>query len=129
IKIGDGKLLQGFAKQPAVPGGDFGQAIVGDRKGPALGAGKMIETNGRDFVKPKKFRGEDASMAGDDIVLAVDENGHIEPEALDAAGDLTDLLLVVNAGVPGIGFQLLDREVANGQKGSIRRVLCRLGDR
>jgi hypothetical protein len=42
---------------------------------------------------------------------------------------LTDLLLVVDAGVPGIGLHLLDREIANGQKGSISGTLCRPGDR
>ena len=42
IEVDDGKLLQRFAEQPIVPGGDLGQAIIGDRKGPTLGVGKMI---------------------------------------------------------------------------------------
>jgi hypothetical protein len=128
IEIDDGKLLQRFAEQPIVPGGDFGQAIVGDRKGAALGFGKMLETNGRDFGKPKEFRSGEASMASDDIVRAVDENGHVEPKTLNAAGDLTNLLLGVDADVPGIKLQLLDGEIANGQKGSMSGTLCRPGD-
>ncbi len=122
IEAGACKLLQCFAEQPIIPGGDFGQAIVGDRKGPALGGGQMSETDGRDFGQAKKFRGEHASMAGDDIILAVDKNGHIEPEALNAAGDLTDLLLCVNAGVPGVRFQTFDWHIADCQ---IRACVCR----
>src|SRR5258706_2521718 len=82
----------------------------------------MIETNGRNLGQPKTLRGEDAPVAGGDMVLAIDENGHIETKTLNAAGDLTDLLLCVNAGVPGVGLQTFDWHIADRQ---IRACVCR----
>jgi hypothetical protein len=103
IEVDTCKLLQCFAEQPAVPGGNFGQAIIGDRNCPALGIGEMIETDGRDFGKPTMFCGEDTSMASGEIDLRIEalpQNGREPAErpipavsgpAVTRTGDLWEL--------------------------------------
>src|ERR1700693_6551545 len=55
-----GELAQLLAKKLFVPGGDFGEPVVGDRKGPRLGRGQMLETDGRHFRSPALRGGDEA---------------------------------------------------------------------
>jgi hypothetical protein len=88
-----------FGEQPVVPDGDFGQAIVGDHEGPLLGLREMIEANGWSLAPAQPPGGQQPSVAGDHVPIGVDQNRDIEPEGLDAVGDLADLLGAVLAGV------------------------------
>jgi hypothetical protein len=60
----------------------------------------------------------DPPVSGDDLVFIADQDRVGEAEALDAPGDLRDLLLRVGAGVARIGAQarnrhLLDSDVSH----------------
>lgn len=56
-------------------------------------------------------------MAGDDLAGAVDEDGDIEVERLDAACDLLDLRVLVQAGVLRVEGERLDGEVFDLEAG------------
>ena len=57
-------------------------------------------------------------MAGDHLALAIDQDRDIEPERLDAVGDLPDLLLAVAARIGRIRLQLFDPPIDNLQTGN-----------
>jgi hypothetical protein len=98
-EIDDRQVLQLFGQKAIVPGADFGQSVVGDHEGPALGLGQVIETDCRNFGPAELLGRQQAAMTGHHVAGAVDEDRDIEAKALDALSDLSDLLLAVNAGV------------------------------
>ena len=111
IEVQFGKLAQLLAQEPVVPGGDLGQAIVGDHKGARLGVAEVLQADRRDLGATELPAGEQSSMAGDDLVIGVDKDRHVEPEAPDTLGDLPDLFGRVPPWVARIGFELVDRAV------------------
>ena len=48
-------------------------------------------------------------MTGNDVEIGINQYRHIEAEAVDAAGDLPDLLFAMNPGVGWIGLEQIDR--------------------
>jgi hypothetical protein len=79
-----------FGKQPVIPDGDLGEPVVGDHKGAGLRGGQVIEAEGRHLGNAEFAAGEQPAMAGDHVVVAIDQNRGIEVESLDAVGDLPD---------------------------------------
>jgi hypothetical protein len=56
----------------------------------------------------------DPPVSGDDLVFIADQDRVGEAEALDAPGDLRDLLLRVGAGVARTGAQAGNRHLVEG---------------
>jgi hypothetical protein len=50
-------------------------------------------------------------MSGNDLVIVIDQNGVVEPETLDTARDLLDLLRGVGASIARIGAERVGRPV------------------
>jgi hypothetical protein len=51
-------------------------------------------------------------MSGNDLIILVDQHGVVEAEALDASGNLPDLLGRVGTGVARIGSQRVGRAIS-----------------
>ena len=87
----------------AIPAGVLRKLVVGDHIGAALRLGQVRQPERQDALNPEELCCLDPAMAGDDLVLIADEDRVGETEALDASGDLLDLLLGVGASVFGVG--------------------------
>ena len=109
------ELLELLGQQPVVPGGDFGQPVIGDHEGAGLRRGQVIEAQCRHLGHAELAAGEQPAMPGDHIAVAVDQDRDIEAEGLDAVGDLPDLLLGVAPRVCRVRFQLVDATVNDVQ--------------
>jgi hypothetical protein len=48
-------------------------------------------------------------MASHDLIVIVDQNGIVKTKALDASGDLLDLLGRMGAGISGVGGEGMSR--------------------
>ena len=57
----------------------------------------MLQPNGRNFAPSQTLARQQAAMPSDHIQIAVNQKRHVEPKALDALGDLPDLLCTVLA--------------------------------
>ena len=60
--------------------------------------------------------GEQPAMPANHLVVAIGQDRNVEPEGLDAVGDLPDLLFAVEPRVRGIQLQFFDRPVDHVQK-------------
>jgi hypothetical protein len=69
----------------------------------------------RDLGKAEVLGCEDSSVSRDDFEIAIDQDRDVEAEALDALCDLPDLLLAVDPRVLRIGFELVDRNIVDGE--------------
>ena len=70
----------------------------------------MLEPDNRDFGASVEFRRLVAAMAGDNLLVPVDQNRRVEAEGGDAAGDCPDLLAAVLARIGRIGIELHNRK-------------------
>jgi hypothetical protein len=52
-------------------------------------------------------------MTCDDLLLLVDQKGHVESKRLDALSNLANLFVGMNSGVAWIGFQGRSAKVGN----------------
>ena len=68
----------------------------------------MIEAQGRHFAHPKEAACVTPSVSGNDLVIAVDQDRHVEAKGLDAVGNLPDLFLGMAPGAGGVGLQLIE---------------------
>src|SRR6516162_9516106 len=71
----------------------------------------MLETQGRHLGHAEFATCQKPAMPSDHVVVAIDEDRHIEAKGLDAVGDLPDLLLAVLPGIGWIRLQLADRSI------------------
>jgi hypothetical protein len=62
----------------------------------------VIEAQRRHLAPAELATGKKSPMTGDDVALTIDQDRNIEPERLDAGGDLPDLLLAVKPRVRGV---------------------------
>ena len=74
-----------------VPAGLLCQPVVGNDVGPLLGLGHVRQADRRHVGQPKQLRRFDATVAGEDDEVFVDEDRIVEAERRDAVGDLPDL--------------------------------------
>src|SRR5208283_4919581 len=84
--------------------------IVGQHVSSGLRLGQVLEPDDRDFGALVEFRRLVAAMAGDDLLVPVDQNRSVEAEGGDAAGDRPDLLAAVLARIGRIWLELHDRK-------------------
>jgi len=115
IESDQGELLELLRQQPVVPGRDFGKPVVGDHKGMRLIRIEVFEAQCRHLAPTKLAAGGETRVAGDHCAIAIDQDGRIKPERLDAVRDLPDLLRSVPARVGGIRLELVDRSINNNQ--------------
>jgi hypothetical protein len=54
-------------------------------------------------------------VSRDHVQIGADQNRDVEPKALNAPGDLPDLLLAVDPGVPRVWFELVDGNILDGE--------------
>ena len=73
----------------------------------------MVERDRRDLLEPEAPGREHPPVAGQHAAAPVDEDRHDEPERRDALGDAHDLPEGMNAGVPAVGPQSLERQPAD----------------
>lgn len=68
----------------------------------------MTDADGGYFFGPQKFGGFDASVASNDLLVCIDQDGRNEPKRLDAFGELLYLALAVQTRVLGIHPESFD---------------------
>ena len=96
-----------MGQQPVVPGGDLGQPIVGDHESAGLRRGKVIEAQRRYLGNSNFATGQHSAMAGDYVVVTIDQDRNNEVEGFQAVANLPDLFFAVAARVCGVRFQLV----------------------
>jgi hypothetical protein len=69
----------------------------------------VAEVDARDLLQADFLRCQQPPRAGDEVVLAVQQDRIGEPELLDARGGLGHLLVRVGAGVPSVRDQVGER--------------------
>jgi hypothetical protein len=97
------------AQQILIPASVFGQLVVGDHQGAALGIAQMVENDHRNRVDPELLRRQQAAMPGNDDIVRTGQDRVGEAELGNGCGDLCYLLVRMRPRVPGVGHQLLDR--------------------
>ena len=65
-------------------------------------------------------------MTSGDLLLIIDQEGHVESKRLDALSDLANLFVAMNPGVSRVGFQRCRTEVGNLQRRCRRLHFCNL---
>jgi hypothetical protein len=118
VEIDAGEILQLFCKQSVVPNSDLGEPVVGDHEGTPLLLVQMVKTDRRDFGPPQMSTAEQSAMAGTDIKIGIDQDRHIETEALDALCDLPNLLLAVSSRIARIRLDLINAQIRNFERAS-----------
>ena len=94
-----------------VPAGQLRRAVVPDRVIPALRVRHVVQTDAWDLIQPQLNRRKLTTVAlHNQVIVAPDANGIIEPVHSDALRDLLDVRLRVLAGV-----SLIRRQVVRGQ--------------
>jgi hypothetical protein len=100
----------------AVPARLLGEPVVGEHVGPLLRLAEVPELDHRHPGEPELPRRHDPAVAGDDAVIAVDQHRVGEAVLADRAGDQRDLVVAVRPRVPGVGYQLPDGPVLDGER-------------
>jgi hypothetical protein len=114
--------LQLLGQEPIIPQSDLRQPVIRDHEGPLLGLREMLEPNGRNFAPSQALACQQAAMPSDHIQIAVNQERDVEPKALGALGDLTNLLGGVLARVLRVRLQSLNGDVVDRESG--RRKDC-----
>ena len=102
VEVELGQFLELLAQDPVVPGGGFGQSVVGDLEGFGLRLVQVIEPDRWHLGPPKITAGQQTAVSGHDGEIGIDQDRHIEPERRDALGNLADLPATVAARVVGV---------------------------
>ena len=89
--IQDGEFLELQGEHGLVPGGQFAHAIVREHVAAALAFAQMLDPDRRHLLEAKLPCGRETTMPRKDLVVGIDQDRRIEPEALDRDGDLVDL--------------------------------------
>ena len=98
--------LQGLG----VPGGGLAQAVVRQDVRLSLGLGQIADKHAGHLCHALRPGGLHPAMAGDDVVVEVDEHRRHEAKLPQAGPQLRDLLLVVDLGVVRVRHQVIDRD-------------------
>jgi hypothetical protein len=109
--------LQLDCQHLAVPAGIEGQLVVGQHIGPALGRIEVGQAQRRNTLHAQQLCGFHPAVAGDDLVIIADQDRIGEAEALNAVGDLPDLILGMEAGVFRERPQTCDGHRLHGNRG------------
>ena len=110
------EVLELLRQQPIVPGRVLAEPVVSDHEGADLGWGQMIEGERWHLGPAELAAGEQSAVPADHLVVAIGQDRNVEPEGLDAVGDLPDLLFAVEPRVRGVQLQFFDRPVDHVQK-------------
>src|SRR5271156_5512418 len=70
----------------------------------------MLEPDDRDFGAAKELCRLKAAVAGDDLLVPVDQDWRIKAKSFDAPGDRADLLATMLARIQWVGLELIERE-------------------
>ena len=108
-----------------VPAGIERELVVGQHIGPLLRLAQAAKLDHRNLVRLQLAGGKDAAVAGDDAVVAVDQDRVGPAELADRGGDLRHLGIGMGAGVAGIGDQIDERAVFHGK--ALRIIATKLG--
>ena len=95
--------------------------VVRDPVGPALRFGQMAQHDDRRLCQPQLGRGQDATMARNQLAVGGDEAGHCPAKLGHTGGDLCHLVGVMGLGIAGIGAKTGQRPVFDpaGQEGRV----------
>ena len=99
IELRCAQRLQLLRQQLLIPACILGEFVIGDQKRLRLLGREVFEHDCGDFAPPQLPASEDAPVPGQDLVLRIDQDRHVESERANAPCDLFDLLLAVNTRV------------------------------
>jgi hypothetical protein len=77
--------------------------------------GQVFEAQRRHFAPAEFAAGKQATVAGNNLAVAIDQYWHIEVEGLDAVGNLLNLLFTMEPRVRGVRPELSDLPISNLQ--------------
>ena len=97
VEIELDQVLQLDGQDLRIPARFLGQSIVGKDVGTFFSFAEMFEPNDWHGLKTKKLGSLDATVAGDDDVVLVDQDRIVKAEGTDAGRNLCDLLRAVGA--------------------------------
>jgi hypothetical protein len=92
-----------YREHPAIPARIEGEIIVGKDVGFRLRLAHLRQSDGGNALHSEQHCSFHSPVPGEDLVVLADQNGVGEPEPLDAATDLLDLLLRMRGTSPGEG--------------------------
>ena len=92
-------------QQLLVPVRQLRDAVVGEPVGADLGVCQVLEPDCRHGRETEAFRCLIAAVPGDDRIVPVDQHRVHETVLADRPGDDLDLLVVVAAGIAGVGLE------------------------
>ena len=104
------KRLQLDRQDLAVPAGVERELVVGQHIGASLLGAEMRQPQRRHGRNAEFLGCHHPAVAGDDLALVADQHRVGEAEALDAVGDLTDLLPRMAPRIARIGSQRVHRQ-------------------
>ena len=108
VELESGQLLHLQAQALPVPAGQLRQAVVGQDIGPALGVGEVGHQHAGDLGHPLRPGGLHPAVAGNDVVVKVDEHRRHKAKLPQGATKQPDLLGAVGPGVAGVWHKLRD---------------------
>jgi hypothetical protein len=111
VEVDRGQLLEGLGEQAVVPVSNSAELVIRNHKGRGLCLIQMPSLNGRNFSDAETLGGKDATVASNDVPVAIDEDRHKKSKLPDASGDFLYLPTLVPIRVPGIELKAADRQV------------------
>ena len=105
-----GQFFQMHGQHVVVPRGPVRELVVGQHVGSGLVLGQMFEPDDRNLRASAELGRLKAAVAGDDLLVPVDQNWRIEAERFDAPGDRPNLRPVMLTRIARVGLQIGGRE-------------------
>jgi hypothetical protein len=84
----------------------------------------VLEPDCWNLAPAKALARQQSTVARDHVEIGVDEDWDVEPEGLDAAGDLTNLLCTVLTRVAGVRLHAIKRNIGDRKRQSLHRLRC-----
>jgi len=105
------QLGQLDAKQFVLPRCVLTNLVVGQDQCAALGVGEVLHGHHGNLGKTEFACSQQPTMAGNDVVRAIDQDGCTPAKLTNAGGDLSHLSVGMLLGIARIGDQRIDRAV------------------
>src|SRR6516225_1338043 len=102
VEVELGQFLELLAQDPVVPGGGFGQAVIGDLEGFGLRLIQVLEPHRWHLGPAEITAGEETAVSSHNSEIGIDQDRDVEPERRDALSNLADLPAAVAARVVGV---------------------------
>ena len=105
------KFTELDAEKLLIPSGVQCQPIVGNAQRFLLRSCEPLQANRRHFLHADRLRGHCSTVACNELVVFVDQNGICEPKLFDRFCDLLYLLVAVRSSISLVRLQIVNANV------------------